>query len=132
MGRKTAVNQGTLADNDIVMQNHGTKEKFTSTAKLTTNKNSTTPQHQLRWLFYDGSPTSVQTQLKICKKVVSWCDKRKNWRNKGSNVTRSCFDTIQKICSHFEIADNNIIRKMLIYSNFYSVYGKLINHIQHQ
>ena len=119
-GKKIAVNQGTLADNNIVMRNHGMKEKFTATAKLTTNKNSTTPQHIPRWLFYGNSPTSVQTQLKICKKLTTSCDEWENWCNRGPNVTRSCLDTIKNICSEFEIADDNTIRKMLFYSNFYS------------
>ena len=48
------------------------------------------------------------------------CDEWENWCNRGPNVTRSCLDSIKNICSDFEIDDDNIIRKMLFYSNLYS------------
>ena len=53
-GKKIAIKQGTLADNGIIMQTHGSKETFAATAKLT---NSTAPQHRPIWLLYGTSPT---------------------------------------------------------------------------
>ena len=58
-------------------------------------------------------------QFEICRKVVSSCGDCKNWRIKGPNVARCYSDAIKNFYSNFETSDDIIIRKMLIYSNFY-------------
>ena len=118
-GQKIVANQGALEDNMIIVQTHDFKEVFDATAKLLTHKKPTVSLCAPTWLFFGSSLTLLQVQLKICNKVMSSCDDLKTWCNKGSNVTTSSLDSIKRIGSNFETSDDSIIRKMLVYSNFY-------------